>query len=81
MHGVRWCAVPASRAAHRRTPSGTGEACAVSWRDVDLDAGTVTVTGTVLRVKGQGFSVSRPKSAAGERVLEPRGAQAGSLQL
>ena len=47
-----------------------GEACAVSWPDVDLDAGTVTVTGTVLRVKGQGLVVSRPKSVAGERVLE-----------
>ena len=47
-----------------------GEACAVSWSDVDLDAGTVTVSGTVLRVKGQGLVISRPKSAAGERVLE-----------
>jgi integrase len=47
-----------------------GEACAVSWPDVDLDAGTVTVRGTVLRVKAQGLVVSRPKSAAGERVLE-----------
>src|SRR3954447_9434750 len=47
-----------------------GEACAVSWPDVDLDAGTVTVSGTVLRVKGQGLVVSRPKSSAGERVLE-----------
>jgi integrase len=47
-----------------------GEACAVSWPDLDLDAGTVTVRGTVLRVKGQGLVISRPKSAAGERVLE-----------
>ena len=47
-----------------------GEACAVSWPDVDLDAGTVTVRGTVLRVKGQGLVISRPKSVAGERVLE-----------
>jgi integrase len=47
-----------------------GEACAVSWPDVDVDAGTVTVRGTVLRVKRQGLVVSRPKSAAGERVLE-----------
>lgn len=47
-----------------------GEACALSWSDVDLDAGTVAVNGTVLRVKGQGLVVNRPKSAAGERVLE-----------
>src|SRR4051812_35846167 len=47
-----------------------GEACAVSWPDLDLDTGTVTVRGTVLRVKGQGLVISRPKSAAGERVLE-----------
>jgi integrase len=46
-----------------------GEACAVSWADVDLQAATVAVSGTVLRVKGQGLVVSRPKSAAGERVL------------
>ncbi|SFE92427.1 Site-specific recombinase XerD [Blastococcus tunisiensis] len=47
-----------------------GEACAITWSDVDLDASTVTVSGTVLRVKGQGLVISRPKSAAGERVLE-----------
>jgi integrase len=47
-----------------------GEACAVSWPDLDLDAGTVTISGTVLRVKGQGLVISRPKSAAGDRVLE-----------
>jgi integrase len=47
-----------------------GEACAVSWSDVDLDSGTVAVTGTVLRLKGHGLVVSRPKSAAGERVLQ-----------
>lgn len=47
-----------------------GEACAITWSDVDLDAGTVTVSGTVLRIKGQGLVISRPKSAAGERVLE-----------
>jgi integrase len=47
-----------------------GEACAVTWSDVDVDAGTVTVSGTVLRVKSQGLVVSQPKSAAGERVLE-----------
>jgi integrase len=47
-----------------------GEACAVSWPDVDLDAGTVAITGTVLRLKGRGLVISRPKSAAGERVLQ-----------
>ena len=47
-----------------------GEACAVSWPDLDLDGGTVTVRGTMLRVKGQGLVISRPKSAEGERVLE-----------
>lgn len=47
-----------------------GEACAVSWDDVDLNAGTVKVTGTVLRIKAQGLVINRPKSAAGERILE-----------
>lgn len=54
--------------------SGTGlrigEALAVLWSNVDLDAGTVTVRGTVLRLAGQGLIISRPKTAAGERVLE-----------
>lgn len=48
-----------------------GEACAVGWEDVDLDAATVEVTGTVLRLKGQGLiNKPAPKSAAGERTLE-----------
>jgi len=48
-----------------------GEACAVTWSDVDLSAGTVDVRGTVLRVKGSGLiRRSTPKSAAGERTLE-----------
>lgn len=48
-----------------------GETCAVRWQDVDLDAGTVEVTGTVLRIKGQGLILKpSPKSEAGERILE-----------
>lgn len=48
-----------------------GETCAVRWQDVDLDAGTVEVVGTVLRIKGQGLLLkSSPKSEAGERILE-----------
>ena len=48
-----------------------GETCAVRWQDIDLDAGTVEVVGTVLRVKGQGLILKpSPKSEAGERILE-----------
>ncbi len=48
-----------------------GEACAVCWDDLDLDAETVSVRGTVLRIKGQGLIIKpEPKSEAGERILE-----------
>lgn len=48
-----------------------GEAAAVTWDCVDLDAGTVDVRGTVLRLTGKGLIIKlSPKSAAGERILE-----------
>jgi integrase len=48
-----------------------GEACGVTWDALDLDAGTVAVRGTVLRLKGHGLILKpEPKSAAGERILE-----------
>ena len=47
-----------------------GEACAVRWEDLDLEAGTVEVRGTVLRVKGKGLVLKpSPKSEAGQRIL------------
>lgn len=46
-----------------------GEALAVCWSDVDLDAATVTVDHTVIRVKGRGLVRKSTKTAAGERVL------------
>lgn len=42
-----------------------GEALGVTWGDVDLGAGTVSVT----RVKGQGLVANRVKSRASERGL------------
>ena len=47
-----------------------GEVCALSWADVDLAAGTAAIRGTVLRIKGAGLVISRPKTKAGERTLE-----------
>jgi integrase len=47
-----------------------GEASAVRWDDVDFDAGTVAVQGTVVRVKGAGLVIKPPKSSSGRRVLE-----------
>lgn len=48
-----------------------GEATAVTWDALDLDAGTVEVRGTVIRVKGQGLSIKwKPKSKSGYRTLE-----------
>ena len=48
-----------------------GEAAAVTWAALDLEAGTVEVRGTVVRIKGQGLQVkARPKSKSGYRRLE-----------
>lgn len=48
-----------------------GEVCALKWDAVDLQAGTVAVRGTVIRLTGKGLVVRNvPKSAAGERILE-----------
>jgi integrase len=48
-----------------------GEASAVTWDALDLDAGTVEVRGTVIRVKGQGLVIKwQPKSKSGFRSLE-----------
>ena len=48
-----------------------GEACALTWADVDLAGSTVQVRGTVLRLKGRGLIVKpAPKTAAGQRILE-----------
>lgn len=54
--------------------SGTGvrigEACALTWADVDFAEATVHVHGTVLRVKGVGLVVGATKSRAGQRTIE-----------
>jgi integrase len=46
-----------------------GEALAVVWSEVDLDAGTVRITSTLVRVKGEGLLRKGTKSRAGERTL------------
>lgn len=47
-----------------------GETCAITWNALDLDAGTVEIRGTVIRVKGQGLWIKpKPKSRAGYRKL------------
>jgi integrase len=46
-----------------------GEALGVTWSDVDLTTGTVSVTRTIVRVKGQGLVANRVKSKASERGL------------
>jgi integrase len=48
-----------------------GEAVAMVWDGLDLDAGTVEVRGTVVRVKGEGLIIKpAPKTKAGFRVLQ-----------
>ncbi|MHB1472818.1 MAG: site-specific integrase [Dermatophilaceae bacterium] len=47
-----------------------GEASAITWDAVDLDAGTVEVRGTGIRLKGQGLVLTfTTKSSAGMRML------------
>jgi integrase len=46
-----------------------GEALAVVWSEVDFDAGTVRVTSTLVRVRGEGLLRKGTKSRAGERTL------------
>ena len=47
-----------------------GEASATTWDALNLDAGTVEVRGTVIRVKGKGLIIkAKPKTKAGYRTL------------
>ncbi|GAA3112996.1 integrase [Kribbella aluminosa] len=46
-----------------------GEALAVVWSQVDLEAGTVAITHTIARVKGEGLIRKNTKSRAGNRLL------------
>jgi integrase len=48
-----------------------GETAAITWPSLDLDAGTVEVRGTVVRITGKGLIIKpKPKSRAGWRVIE-----------
>lgn len=51
------------------TGARIGEVLAVVWSDVDFDEGTVEITSTIVRVKGEGLLRKPTKSAAGLRVL------------
>lgn len=46
-----------------------GEALGITWADLDLVAGSVTVQRTIIRVQGQGLMAKRVKSRASERRL------------
>ncbi len=47
------------------------EVCALRWPDLDLDAATVTINGSIVTAKGlpQKFTRKDPKSVHGERLL------------
>lgn len=47
-----------------------GEALALYWEDVDLDAGTVFIDWTVVRIRGVGLRRTDPKTPHSERLLE-----------
>jgi integrase len=46
-----------------------GEAAAVAWADLHLDAGTVDIRSTIVRVKGHGVVRKSTKTASGARTL------------
>ena len=47
-----------------------GEALALTWDAIDLEAGTIEVRGTVIRIKGEGLVIKpEPKTEAGYRTL------------
>ncbi|WP_165552907.1 helix-turn-helix domain-containing protein [Kribbella speibonae] len=46
-----------------------GESLAVLWSQVDLEAGTVGITHTIVRVRGEGLIRKNTKSRAGVRLL------------
>jgi integrase len=46
-----------------------GEALAVLWSQVDFERGTVQITSTLIRVRGEGLLRKKTKSSAGERTL------------
>ncbi|MBE7699234.1 site-specific integrase [Oerskovia sp. Sa1BUA8] len=48
------------------TGARIGEVLALRWDDVDLEAGTVAITGTVVRVKGEGLT--RQDTTKGRKV-------------
>ncbi len=56
-----------------------GEAMALLWTNTDLDHGTVTVSGTLKRVRG-GWHVDRPKTTAGTRTVPLPGRVAAALR-
>lgn len=46
-----------------------GEVCGLRWEDIDLDAGTLTINGTLGLVHGQGLVYGPPKSLSGRRAF------------
>ncbi|WP_430791301.1 tyrosine-type recombinase/integrase [Actinoplanes sp. G11-F43] len=47
-----------------------GEACALRWQDIDLDARTLTVAGTMVFLKNTGWERQEsPKTLAGQRTI------------
>lgn len=57
-----------------------GELLGLRWSDVDLDASTLTVRRTVVRVRGQGLISLPPKTPAGRRTLTLMPAVVDSLR-
>ncbi len=46
-----------------------GEALALTWPNVDLERQVISIESTLIRVRGQGLLMKRPKTKSGVRVL------------
>jgi integrase len=63
--------LPALVATMLGTGLRVGEASALIWESIDLEAGTLAVVATVVRIKGKGLLRKlEPKSAASRRILK-----------
>lgn len=47
-----------------------GEVCGLRWQDIDFDAGTLTVNGKLVYIKGKGLVYGDPKTESGQRTLK-----------
>ncbi len=57
-----------------------GEAAALRWSDVDLEARSITVRHTITRHSNKGFAFTEPKTASSRRTIPPPTAAVDALK-